>query len=97
MLVAAVLWAFTASAKPRLMATLPAGTVLGIDEELSVFEDLTNPGAPTLFKVSRTLRLVGRVAAQQATDLGRGHRGGDPTSCQDPPPTRMARTVPGAP
>ena len=67
MLVAAVLWAFTARAKPRLMATLPAGTVTGIDEELSVFEDLTNPGAPTLFKVSRTLRLVGRVAAQQAT------------------------------
>ena len=37
--------------KPRLMATLPAGVVDGIDEELQVYEDLGSPGSPTVFKV----------------------------------------------
>lgn len=44
--------AVVASTAPRLMATLPVGTVDGITEELKVFEDLATPGSPTVFKVS---------------------------------------------
>jgi hypothetical protein len=41
-----------ASAVPyvtRLMATLPAGAVSGIAEELRVYEDLTVPASPIVF------------------------------------------------
>jgi hypothetical protein len=49
LLAGAVAAAATATA-PRLMATLPVGSVQGVAEALQVFEDLRTPDAPIVYR-----------------------------------------------
>ena len=45
-----------ASAAPTTMATLPAGSVAGVLEALTVLEDLLSPGSPIIFSGASGLR-----------------------------------------
>jgi hypothetical protein len=59
-------WVASPSSSPRLMATLPRGAVVGIDEALNVTEDLADPDAPILYS-GPTVRIElskGRLEAQ---------------------------------
>ena len=65
----------------RLMATLPAGAVDGLEETLLVFEDLRHPGAPIVYRGATlhfTITKSGEsIAVENETALWGGRRAAD--------------------
>eukprot|EP01052_Picozoa_sp_SAG31_P022228 SAG31_NODE_1758_length_7335_cov_18.704600_1_plen_183_part_00 len=67
--------------QPRLMATLPPGSVAGVAETLLVFEDLTDAAAPIVYRGAKSRFVISKsqesIAVQNQSKLWRGKGAAD--------------------